>query len=286
MILVTGVSYLVIETFRFSIHPSHLKIHLMNLFDISSVLFATACLAAQSHDQPKTDAVLSKFDGLKVKQHELFIQFLVTFEEWDIELAKAFTAGQVLGKHCVERNDMNSSNSSCSVGMKKNSVLLRFELDREVSTVTNSRVDMKCLQSVFYANMEWKFGCQTFKPFEDLFDLKEIKKRAKYFFNEFPSEVRYQFLKHAKTEIALIAIDVAILKWLVCAIKTKPQDCPFLFLNRDLIMAICSLSMHPTIEKSCKDDILNVLAHFEHFTQPANYSFFDKKYFIPSLITL
>ena len=269
----------------------------MNFFALFSTLVATVCLATETPDPGVTecDDHPSKFDNLQnmiVKQHpKVLPPFLTATVDWDKEVAKAFAIGQVLGRLCDEQNELSNSSNSSSLRMNQNCVRPKFGMYGVLDNVAYFEVDCSSFQSAISANLKWKdFDCQTYNPFDDLFaNLKEIQKPANYFNingSIIPISIRRLFAKHAKSETAMIAIDVAILKWLVQAIKTKPQDKPFLRLCKDLVLAICSLSMHPTIEGRCQDDILFVLAHLQHTLDPDNNPYDDVEYYIPSLITL
>ena len=269
---------------------------LMNFSALFSTVFVTACLATDSPglNVPKSDAFIGEVDSLQkiiLKQHlAVHPPFLVTTERWEKEVAKAFTVGQVLGKCCDENDAATSSNSSSSQGMKRNYVKLNFELDREEGNVATLKVDMNSLQLVISANLEWNdFDHQTYNPFNELFDLEKIQNPENYD-NEAHIhlyEFRDIFANHARTEAAMIAVDVAILRWLAYGIKAKPQASPYLVVSRDILLGICSLSFHPTIKGLCSDDILSVLTHFQQqYPDPTNSSCVELEYDRAPLITL
>ena len=264
---------------------------MINLFALSSTLFAAFCLAASGPSVPKIE--VGEVDSLKniiTNQHPgVLASFLATVKHWDREVAIAYAIGQVLGNCCEEPNSMSNSSSSSSLGVKKDCVMLDFEPYSEHTTLVKIRVNMNSLQSLISANLEWKDESgQTYNPFKELVDLEKIQNPANYKNEAFlyPDDIRYQFAKHGKTANAMIAIDVAILRWLAHAIKTKPQHFSRLVLRRDSVLGICSLSMHPTIEGLCEDDILTVLTHLQSTFELAGYPDDDVDYFRPSLITL
>ena len=269
----------------------------MNFFTLSSTLFATVCLAAETPDLgDKRDAPLNEeidcLQNMIVKRHpEVLPPFLNATVVWEKDVAKAFAIGQVLGKLCDVQNDVSNSSNSSSLGMSQNCIMPKFGFFGGYDNIWEFEVKMSSFQSVISANLKWKdFGCQSYNPFDELFaNLKEIQTPENYNINNgftFSVNIRSVFAKHAKSETAMIAIDVAILRWVVQAIKTKPQHVPFLRLPKDVVLAVCSLSMHPTLEGRCQDDILTVLTHLQHTTDPAHNPYLSVEYYRPSLITL
>ena len=270
------------------------KLYSMNLFVLSSTLFATVCLAAKGPGPSVPQHAVGDIDSLKniiLKQHpDVLAKFLVTFDHWEKEAARAFAISQVLGNCCYEQDSVSNSSNSSNLEVKKSCVMLEFGSYEELETVAAFKVDMNSLQSVISANPEWKdVDGKAYSPFGELFnDLRDIQNPASYRNIPFlyADDLRFIFAKHAKTEFAMLAIDLAILKWLVFAIKAKPQAYPFLYVNRELLMGICSLSMYPKIEAYCEKDILTVLAHLQLTAHPDNYPFSDVEWYRPSLITL
>ena len=268
----------------------------MNLFALSFTLFAAACLAAQTSTDPifsvisEGDAPLSKFDRLKdffTKHHpEALPLFLMTIENWDEKVARAFVIGQLLGK-CDVRKNANSDSSSNSSTPKMNTNCVMLEFERGGSMGADIKVDMNSLQSVISAIMKWKsLDGQTYNPSDELFDLDGLYNQISHCRYEYASRVRHQFANYARSELAMMAGDVAILKWMVHAIKEKPKDYSFLHVSRNFVLGICSLSMHPTIEGLCRDDILLVLTHLQHSLSDTAADQSKLEYYRSSLVTL
>ena len=132
--------------------------------------------------------------------------------------------------------------------------------------------------------MEWKDGSQTYNPISDLFDIEIIQKTEKY--SNYPWYVRLQFAECAKKAIAMVAIDVANLKWMVHAIKTNPLDCHMIEIKESIFMPLCALSMIPQIREHCTEDILIVLAEVKKYADPELYSYLNMEDYNPSLFTL
>ena len=252
----------------------------MNFFALSSTLFATLCLVAETSDPG--DAPVSEVGGLRgiimEKHPETFASYLVTTHRWKEEVARAFTIGQVLGSNCdVQNTSSNSSNSSNSPGMKKNCTMLKFRVhDSQEATL---KVDMNSLQSAISAD-------QLKNLFKEHFDMERIQNPVNYENESTLDDVRRLFANHAKTEDAMMAIDVAILRWLVQVIKAKPDNCTVVFVSKEVVLALCSLSMHSNIVGLCKDDILAVLTHLQNFTDSGKSPFDMEDYYRPSLVTL
>ena len=264
----------------------------MNLFALSFTLFGAACLAAETSNLSisKGDAPLSKVDRLIdffTKHHpEALPLFLVTIENWDEKVARAFVIGQLLGKCDVWKNaNSDSSSNSSTPEMNTNCVMMEFE--RGGSMGAELKVDMNSLQSVISAIPKWKsLDGQTYNPFDELFDLDGLYNQISHCRYEYASRVRHQFANYARSELAMMAGDVAILKWMVHAIKEKPQDYSFLHVSRNFVLGICSLSMHPTIEGLCRDDILLVLTHLQHSLSDTAADQSKLEYYRSSLVTL
>ena len=108
-----------------------------------------------------------------------FFEDMFYYEGWDREVGRAFALGQVLGNVCDEQKNVNNSSISNSLEKTKNCVMLKFELYEVLEKLADIKVDIKSLQSAISANLEWKdLDRQTFSPFEELYDLKEIQNPA------------------------------------------------------------------------------------------------------------
>ena len=98
------------------------------------------------------------------------------------------------------------------------------------------------------------------------------------------SELRSLFAKYAKNIEAMVAVDVAILKWSIKEIQSKPGD--VFEVDQIMLQSLVALSMNPSIGKFFIDDILTVVDQIKHWTNADHYSpFCDSKYY-PSLMML
>ena len=75
-------------------------------------------------------------------------------------------------------------------------------------------------------------------------------------------EFRTLFSKCARFPEAIVAIDVAILKWIA---KLDLDDRKRLVTDSDIVKPLCYLSAYPNISEACKDDIIRVLEIFSEF---------------------
>lgn len=77
---------------------------------------------------------------------------------------------------------------------------------------------------------------------------------------------------------------LAILKWLVHVIKTKPQEhvieiCPY------ILQPMCSLSMHPEIRQYCANEVHLVLFQFEKWMKSQGAQSEWWEYYCPSIFS-
>ena len=178
------------------------------------------------------------------KYPEMLPPFLGSYKSWDKDVANAFALGLALGKQCYKPN------TPIFLTIKEG----RYKW-REV------RIAMKALQSAITANLEWKDGNKAYNPFAELFNIEKFKNLVGV---EKPEDVRCLVADLARNAAAMIAIDVAILKWLVHAITTKPVGSSYVLKIKEAIfMPLIALSMHPSIGAYCKDDILTVLTEVQ-----------------------
>ena len=247
---------------------------MLRLLALSLTLTATVCLAAdKKHSYVPNDESSGKNDSqLSLVMKELPEQLppLLVSEGWREDKAKAFALGLALGKQCKKEE--------CSL-------LTYVEFNGFGLCMS---VVMKNLRSAISANLEWKEGNQTYNPFAELFDLKEIQ-NSKYYNDDEATylQVRSLFAMHAKNATAMVVIDVALLKGLVHAIGTKPEDILSFMIEEDIIMSVCALSMIPLIGEHCKDDILTVLDTVKMYTVVArHFSVPFTENYISSLVTL
>ena len=263
---------------------------------IVSSIIVTFCLAA--------DILGSKHDSLKaiiVKQcpAELLPPLLVKCNGWDKDVAAAFALGLALGKQCVMAScDSTTSNNSSfnADGLQKEGEWVTcsytyYGLDTELNGLKNgnrAKVVIKDLERVISANLEWKDDSGTHNPLSEMFDVKAMGSLENYIcMNELDLEdARLLLAKCAKKPIAMIAIDVAILQWLVSAIKTKPKNCHMIEIAEAIFMPLCALSMRSLIREHCTIDILYVLSEMQNYADPVNGNYSDVEYYTPSLLAI
>lgn len=243
----------------------------MNLLALSSSLFATVCLAAKPSNN--SDAKPGEVDSLRtmvMKQHSGLIpsKLLVSLNSFDEAAEDAYNLGLALGNLCSKQTDTNSSSSSSSSMEKQKEhkcgllTLVSVPLGTEVS------VDTSIVQSKL----------EVSDSFTKLFTIEVIQK-VKDDVRVDLDTVRRSCAKHALSANSMIAIDVAVLKWVVHAIETKPKDMGPIFISRDMLLALCSLAVHPQFGERCMSDVILVLNHIP-FTDS------QVKHYTTSLLTL
>ena len=277
--------------------PGYVMLSLMNLIVLSSTLLSSGCLAAGWVDLDVPHCDPGEVDSLLtmiMKQHpEILPPYLVPSKNWDKNVVTAFSIGLALGKqsnilkymhsNSSTQQDKNcSSNNSSADCLNSDVGKLRYAFKRDKSA--HLKVDMKNFQSVISANLKWRDGSKTYNPFDGLFDIDEIQK-PEHYKNEaflFPGEVRLLFAKHAKCPTAMIAIYVAILKFLVHAINTRLHKDHLIVVDGDLFTPICALSMHLQVRDYCYKDILIVLSQVQLFSAlPGRNYLYTKSYTAP-----
>ena len=252
-------------------------------FVLVSILIAYVCLAAKKLDPNvvhcNVPSSKGKVDGLKtiiMKEYpELFPPFLVSCKDWDRDLAIAFALGLALGKQYDQSN--TSTKAECEMIELKNVGTGPDEGKRTIARIKN-------LSKAVSANMEWKDGSQTYNPISELFNIEKIESVGDD--SNYLVVVRHLLAYCAKKAIAMVAIDVAILKWMAHAIKIKPHDCPMIEISESIFMPLCALSMIPQIGEHCTDDILAVLSEVQKYADPEIHSSFDMDHYNPTLFTL
>ena len=239
----------------------------MNLSIFFLPLFAEMCLAADNSSKLTCKSVLAmsqsaldvhtntcSLQTLIMNQHpEQIITYLMSQKNFSEELAKAFAIGLYLGKHteifCMSRDTSQNKTRTLLVSTD--------ELMNVVSDKTN-----------------WESN-----PFEKLFDLECLNsaqslKKPNLEFSEF----RSMFAECAVNAEAMVAVDVAILKWFALEIRMIPDD--VLEIDQFMLQSVVALSMNPLIGKFLMEDILIVVEQIKHWSNPEYYSHFS------SLLTL
>ena len=282
----------------------------MNLFILSS--FATGCLAAGKFilGTPHCEDLLGEVDSLQDmirKRHPEALPTYLVSKSWDKNVATAFALGLVLGKQCnilkymhsnstvdlqrphslqQDKYCSNNSSSADCVEVEYEFDKLRYAFTKEL--VLNLKVNMKNFQSVISANFVWKDLSKTYNPFDELFNIKEIQNQVHYNDEAFLylGELRRLFANHAKCATAMIVIDVTILKCLVHAVNTRPQKDHLIVIDGALLKPLCALSMHVQVREHCKDDILTVLNHVQHYAEEPHCKYVESEEYTTALITL
>ena len=260
----------------------------MKLLSFTSTLFATVCLATKRRrDSSVSECAVSNnetngLQGLIMKEYpEVLPPYLVSYKDWGKDLATAFAIGLALGKSYDSRKDTSISNNAEI--LEKNCVLQML-----VVVDNRGKVVVENLRKAIAANSEWKDKDTTYNPFIELFDIHEILSPVNYGNNDnmLPDKVRFVFAKNAKRATAMVAIDVALLKWFALAIKSKSDSSQLIKMSNDVFMPLCALGMIPFIQQHCTSDILTILTQLQQNTDPAHCSPFDMEYFTAPLITL
>ena len=262
----------------------------MNLSFFAFSLLITVCLAANSHNTevPQCNLPIREIDSLKniiMKKHpEVIPPFLVSCNNWDMDEARAFAIGLALGKQSYGPKAMNTSAEALDKECEMiGCVNYWISSDREKRVIVN----MKELLSVISANFEWKKGDQTYNPIAEFFNIQEIQKPETHKSVMYPELVRRLFLKYAKCATAMIAIDVAILKWLSHTIQLLSASVEnkrsILHLDTSLVAPVCALSLYQQIREFCEEDILIFLSEVQWYYEPIRKM--ENLYF-PTLLTL
>ena len=251
-------------------------------------LIATVCLAAEKSNPYITDCNVSssEVDGLRtmlMNNHpELLTPFLVSCNGWNRDLAIAFSLGLALGKKCDRTKYTNSIADADT--MEEAYEMIDWNYIQPGGK--RAKVVIKNVERALSVNWKWKDGNQTYNPFSELFDIKEIQNPENFKNVDKPDRLRRLFAKFAKNAIAMIAIDVAILKWMVYAIRIKSDECHMIEIGESTFMPLCALSMIPNVGDHCTEDILIVLSEVQLYTDPVHPSRFDVEYLTPSILTL
>ena len=269
-------------------HPSYTNMILIKCALVSSII-VTLCFAADMLISKNDDADMLSIndDGLKsiIKESppELLPPLLVTCYGWDKNVAAAFALGLALGKQCVEVSSENSSFSANGPQTKCKMMSWSFTWNK-YHPVNRVRVVINNLDNV---NLEWKYDGHTYDPLTEFFDVQGLKTPENFTNGEMCLEdVRLLLAKHAKKTTAMISVDIAILKWLVSAIKAKPDGAHMVEIGNAIFMPMCALSMSPLIREHCIEDILVVLSQVQSYANPAFQHYTDVKLHTPSLLTV
>ena len=284
----------------------------MQLIALSLTLLATACLSAkrqrESNDLQHDDGSINCIDyprskvmrenpeqlppglipgdslqGIILKKYpHLVPPFLVSSKNWVADQARAFAVGLFLGK--TRDKPMNPTETDEFLGNGKECKVMYSEY-YEAAIV----VFMKNLQKVICSDLKWKNGNQMYNPFAEFFDIQEIQKSKSFKVGEIPlKKLRRKFAKYAKSSVAMIAVDVAILQWMSHSIQENSKFMgnanTIIHLDTSLLVPICALTLYPRIQEFCKEDILTVFSEFQRYTESDRYIGDD--YYFPTLLTL
>ena len=255
-------------------------------FVLVSVLIAHVCFAADKLDPsivqcnvPRNKDEVDSLTTMIIKKHpELLPPFLVACKGWDGDLAIAFALGLALGKQCDQPKFMNTSTNT------KYEMIEWKYVETGPGEGKRVTVHVKNLDKALSANWEWRYGSETYNPLAELFDSERIPRTESK--SNYIEKARRILAQYAKKSIAMVAIDVANLKWMVHAIKTNPLDCHMIEISEAIFMPLCALSMIPQVREYCMDDILIVLTEVQKFTGPEFLTSFDIQDYNRSLFTL
>ena len=255
----------------------------MKFFTLYSTLISSVCFAADSRPAPNTDDDNQLFKIMKERPEQLH-QFLVTSKGWEKDLAMAFAVGLALGNQCDKQKFIQDNNKAGDQERENEKdildlIFVRWTKDAYVL------VFMENLNNSISAEFEWEDGDRSYNPFSELFDIQYIQDPHNYKNKDELSlgKLRRLFAKYAKSAVSMIAIDVAILKWLVHVIKSRPDDHHLVDVT---FVPLCALSLHPQVKEYCTQDILTVLTQVQYCISLACSFYSDHKMFTPSLLTL
>ena len=234
----------------------------------------------------------SSIDSLQVKtmkllNPDLLPPFLILCKHWNEGLAKAFAIGLVLGKQFDMSKSMNVSYASNSREEVAICVYFRGH---------GMRIMMDNLRSAIDVNSEWKDGDITYNPFDKLLDIEKFNNKdiySNYFYNYYSlcsKDLRNLFANCVKDSVAMIATDVAILKWFSHAIQSRTvSDITINSLGKEdlaLILPLCGLSLYPIIQEFCSEDILTVISDIPRYQMSFKYKLWGRDCFYHKFLTL
>ena len=239
----------------------------------SLALFAAICLAADNSSKLACKSVpvmsqsalnvhtnTSGLQTLIMNQHpEQIIPYLMSCKNFSEELAMAFAIGLDLGKHTEILSKLRGYS-------QKNT--------RYVIIITDE------LRKILLDKINWMSD-----PFEKLFDSTCLHKALNLNKGslEFP-EFQSVFAKCAVNAEAMIAVNVAILKWFVFEVHSKPDE--VLHVAPSLLQSVSALSMNPLISKFLMDDTQIVIEQAKLWTDADYYFSSTYEVYFSSLLTL
>ena len=250
---------------------------------VSSIIF-TLCLAGDmlsSDIDSLRDMIMDKFPP------DMLPPLYVTFNGWDRDVAMAFALGLTLGEQCVAASS-NSTSSNSSSHQKKWEMITWSYTWQELESGSRGKVVIKNLSRLMSAVLEWNHNDQAYNPLSELFDVQGLRNPENYEDNDEMDleDVRLLLAKYTKKSIAMITIDIAILKWLVSAIKAKPDRYHMVEIDESLFMPLCALSMSSLMSEHFTEDILVVLSEVQNLADPAFYFPTDVRHYTASLVTI
>ena len=253
----------------------------MKPFFLISTFIASVCLAADCNGRKSDNASLDNV--LLPKDPKLIPPVLVAYHGWDKDMAMAFAVGLALGKQCDKQVFLKKKDNG--LGEEKECDILKFEFDGRYNMDVEVIVNMENLNQVISANVEWDDGDKAYNPLSELFDIQSIQESKIYLRNTLEN-VRRLFVKYARNATALIAIDVAILKWLVHAINAKPENYHIVGVEGSIVLPICALSLNPQLGGYFTNDILTMLTQVQYYIDPECTYYGNVDFLTPSLVTL
>ena len=219
----------------------------MNFLAFTLSLLVTCCLVAESNVKSPLDPDLEPIKEVEslqtiiVKRYpEKTLKHLVSIKGWEKDLAWAFSLGLALGKQQkiahVQANKIDY-------------IKVKISTKDLIDQISN-----------------WKCAKEDQTSFNSISELFDVSALLQMLHESDENEVTFLKCQILFSNCSLhlnsmIALDLAILQWLVHAIKAKPQDSVIGILPSTML-PICALSMHPQIGQHCTNEVHLVLSQF------------------------
>ena len=229
----------------------------MNPLVLPLTLFAVASLASDRNSEaasnPTSSSIVSSSNSSSMADYHR-------------EIREAFALGEAYGEAI-----------GAVLGKLKEAVVENVSLMKKIPSVSLNELSdsLWALKSSFDRELNHLFNMKLL--FRELDRIMKVEAATLSF-----SELRYVFAKYARQPAAMVAVDVAILRWMNHLIRK--EDLPVLA-EPSIVQAVCALSLYPQIEKQCSNDILRVL---EQFPRAHSHGLLEQempKYF-PALINV
>ena len=197
------------------------------------------CLAADNKSkQVAYFNSISKTDTLQT----IFNQVSGSQENWEKELSWAYSLGLFLGKKDSIQFQVTHDvyNQTFVLGVVPSKFKQAFQSACEsVILKAGEEHSEDAISQLF--NKQSIFNMQV--PQEDFFSYYEFRK---------------MFSECTHNSVAMLSLDLAILNWVIKAIVDHGEKC-LMNVDRNLLMPLSALTMHPQIGEHCTKDVLIVL---------------------------